>query len=73
MWVDSEGEGKGSTFSFTLPIGTEEGAAPVAETTRRDLHLGKVGRPGERTRILAVDDEPRVLRLLQRALHEAGY
>jgi DNA-binding response OmpR family regulator len=28
---------------------------------------------GERTRILAVDDEPRILRYLERSLEEAGY
>ena len=36
-------------------------------------HLGHISRPGERTRILAVDDEPRVLRYVQRTLEEAGY
>ncbi len=31
IWVESEGEGKGSMFTFTLPITTEE-TAPSAET-----------------------------------------
>ena len=35
--------------------------------------MGRVRRRGERTRVLAVDDEPQVLRYLQRSLDEAGY
>ena len=45
----------------------------MSETARRTAHLGKVSRAGERTRILAVDDEPQILRYLQRSLDEAGY
>jgi PAS domain S-box-containing protein len=73
IWVESGGEGRGSTFSFTLPVVAAEPAAPAAETARRAEHIGRVTRPGERTRILAVDDDPQILRFLQRALQEAGY
>ncbi len=73
IWAESAGQGKGSTFSFTLPIAAKEGALPAPEPTRRAAHVGKVSRPGERTRILAVDDDPQILRFLQRALQDAGY
>jgi PAS domain S-box-containing protein len=73
IWAESEGEGRGSTFSFTLPVTTEKAPAPAVETTRKAAHLGRVSRAGERARILAVDDDPQILRFLQRALHEAGY
>ncbi len=73
IWAGSEGEGRGSTFSFTLPVVPERGATPASQTARKAAHLGKVTRSGERTRILAVDDDPQILRFLQRALREAGY
>lgn len=71
IWVDSSGEGHGATFSFTLPVAVEAAALP--DTTHRTQLLGRVRRTGERTRILAVDDEPQNLRLLQRSLDEEGY
>ncbi len=73
IWADSAGAGRGSTFSFTLPIATETGVRSLSDEARRAVHLGKVRRAGERTRVLAVDDEPQVLRYLQRSLDEAGY
>jgi PAS domain S-box-containing protein len=72
IWAESPGEGQGATFSFTLPV-AETSAALPSEPARRAAHLGKVSRAGERTRILAVDDEPQILRYLQRSLDEAGY
>ena len=73
IWVSSQGDGMGATFSFTLPV-TEEKHIPTSpKTSRRAELMGRVSRSGERTRILAVNDEPGVLRLLQRALREAGY
>jgi DNA-binding response OmpR family regulator/signal transduction histidine kinase len=73
IWADSAGEGQGSTFSFTLPVAAETGVKSLSDEARRTLHLGRVRRPGERTRVLAVDDEPQVLSYLQRSLDEAGY
>jgi len=73
IWADSAGEGQGSTFSFTLPVAAETGVKSLSDEARRAAHLGRVRRPAERTRVLAVDDEPQVLRYLQRSLDEAGY
>jgi PAS domain S-box-containing protein len=72
-WADSAGEGQGSTFSFTLPVATEVSVESLSDEARRTAHLGRVRRPAERTRVLAVDDEPQVIRYLQRCLDEAGY
>jgi DNA-binding response OmpR family regulator len=73
IWADSPGEGRGATFSFTLPVAAEPQVMLLLDTTQRAEHLGRVRRAGERTRILAVDDEPRILRYLERSLEEAGY
>ena len=73
IWADSPGEGKGATFSFTLPVAADTPALPLPAITRRADHLGRVRRTGERSRILAVDDDPHVLRYLRRLLEEAGY
>ena len=73
IWAESAGEGQGSTFSFTLPVAGEKTAKTLLDEAQRAGHLGRVRRPGERTRVLAVDDEPQVLSYLQRSLDEAGY
>jgi PAS domain S-box-containing protein len=73
IWADSAGEGQGSTFSFTLPVGSEVSVRALSDEARRTVHLGRVRRAGEKTRVLAVDDEPQVLRYVQRTLDEAGY
>ncbi len=73
IWANSEGEGHGTTFCFTLPVSVDGAARRKADTSRRDTHLGRVARAGQRTRILAVDDEPQVRRYLQTALQNAGY
>ncbi len=73
IWADSPGEGEGATFSFTLPLAVGAPESWPLDTSRRDQHLGRVHRGGERTRILAVDDELRILRYLERTLEEAGY
>lgn len=70
IWAESAGEGKGATFTFTLPLAAEPAAAPARPTTPTTT-AGV--RRSERPRILAVDDELPVLRYLQHSLDEAGY
>jgi len=71
--AESAGEGQGATFSFTLPIASKASVTSLSDAARSAVHLRKVARRGERTRVLAVDDEPQILRYFQRALDEAGY
>lgn len=78
IWADSAGVGQGSTFSFTLLVASETSVEVLPDEARKAMHLrckhpGRVRRPGERTRVLAVDDEPQVLRYLRRCLDGAGY
>ncbi len=64
IWAESGGEGKGTRIIFTIleAIDFQETAADAAD----------IGMGGGR-RILAVDDEPQVLRLLRSILSEHGY
>jgi PAS domain S-box-containing protein len=73
IWAESAGPGLGSTFTFTVPVAREPVATPVPDVTQRASHLGHISRPGERTRILVIDDEPQVLRYVQRTLEESGF
>jgi PAS domain S-box-containing protein len=73
IWVESAGEGKGATFSFTLPIASETSVISLSDAARSAVHLRRVTRTGERTRVLAVDDEPQILRYFKRTLDGAGY
>ena len=72
IWAESAGLGKGAAFLFTLPV-SHERPATAAETTQRAGHMGRVHRPGEHTRILALDDEMEVLWYLQRMLEQEGF
>ena len=69
IWAESAGEGQGATFTFTLPVAEEAFAAPETAAAGG----GRIRRRGDKTRVLAVDDEPQVLRYLQRSLEEAGH
>ena len=64
--AESEGIGRGARFTFTLPLSEDsvgEGPAPAAPTAGSD----------EQVRILAVDDDPNVLRYVRSILSDAGY
>ncbi len=63
--AESPGPGLGATVTFTLPAAGEAGplaAGPPPAAER-----------GEPPRILVVDDDPRMLRFVRRALQKAGY
>ena len=69
IWAESGGPGQGARFTFTLPV-AEEGAAgrvaaPSTPAPSRDDR--------EETRILVVDDDPRILLYVRDALASAGY
>ena len=70
IWAESEGVGQGSRFTFTMPVADE---AALAEQAQDTSQVEPVARLGERTRVLAVDDEPLVLRYVRKTLSEAGY
>ena len=56
--------GLGARFTFTIPA-VGEAANSAAPDSGRTV--------GSQARILAVDDEPQILRLVRNALSEAGY
>ena len=73
IWATSPGEGRGTTFSFTLPVAPESDAPTLADVTRRAYHIGSVSETGAKTKVLAADDEPQALRYIQSTLQRAGY
>ena len=67
IWAESDGPGQGTTFTFTLPVV----AAAAADPPPRPGRSGQARR--QRTRILAVDDDPQMLRFLRETLWKLGY
>ena len=68
IWAESDGEGRGTRFTFTLPAvdaTAEPSASPTAASTP--------GTSAACDRILAIDDDPQVLRYVRNVLSEAGY
>ena len=70
IWAESGGAGRGTRFTFTVPVAEEASgaAAPPSPAPRRPSRKGQ-----ERTRILVVDDDPQMLRYVRDALTEADY
>ena len=69
--AESAGLGQGSRFTFTLPAveDTREGEAPRSGRRSAD----PTSDPREPTRILVVDDDPKILRYVRDILSGAGY
>ena len=63
IWAESEGLGLGTRFTFTIPA--------AFEAAKGSASPGPMARG--RARILAVDDEPQILRLVRNTLSDAGY
>ena len=64
--AESAGPGLGTAVTFTLPVAGEPDAGAAAETPPDR-------QPGEKDRILVVDDDPRTLRFVRDALAGAGF
>ena len=60
IWAESDGLGRGATFTFTLPA-AEQVAYATEESGRQQV------------RVLAVDDDAQALRFVRDALTEGGY
>ena len=71
IWAESDGPGLGTRLTFTIPVVEEEGT-DVADGPDE---LAAVPREAarQRTRILAVDDDPQLLWYVRHTLSEAGY
>ena len=71
IWAESEGEGRGARFTFTLrqtdpdELGAGTDSPEIATASRR---VAK-----ERARVLVVDDDPQTLRYVRSALSQADY
>ena len=71
IYVESDGLGLGTKFTFTLPVVEEAVTGGAGESPRRASRSRMPQR--DVVRILAVDDDPMTLRYLRDALSKAGY
>ena len=73
IWAESSGRGEGAAIGFTLPLSEERAKAPSPSPQASAPTVGKIQRAGPRLKVLAVDDEPQVLRIIKRNLENGGY
>ncbi len=71
IWAESDGPGLGSRFMFTIPAAEEVVSVSANGSVQFTGDSERTAQ--ERARILAVDDEPQVLRHIKSTLLEAGY
>ena len=67
--AESDGPGRGATFTFTVPVAGEAGTAAARRAAGPPQATDRDAPP----RILVVDDDPKMLRFVRGALSAAGY
>jgi CheY-like chemotaxis protein/nitrogen-specific signal transduction histidine kinase len=77
IWLESE-VGKGSTFSFALPVIQNENVQPIhlnelVKQLKVQMAQSSIHIDGQNATILIVDDEEAIRSLLHQELSEAGY
>ena len=71
IWAESGGAGRGTRFTFTIPVAEEAiDRAPAGVLPSRGPAARQAREPAH---ILVVDDDPLTLRFVRDALAEAGY
>ena len=77
IWVESEGEGKGCTFIFTIPTGTreleKETPSSVATPQAKTIETSRTEEGDSRPTVLVVEDDRHASELITHYLNEAGY
>ncbi len=69
IWAESDGPGLGSRFTFTVPTSAHIPTSAAAER----VHAASGSPSHEQIRVLAVDDDPRLLKHVRDSLSKAGY
>jgi signal transduction histidine kinase/CheY-like chemotaxis protein len=70
VWAQSDGAGRGATFTVELPCAAEHGAA--SDGTRKPENIAHRRGLIEGVQVLVVDDEPDVRDLVRRLLEDQG-
>jgi len=72
IWLQSQGTGKGTTVSFTLPLMLKK--EPFFWRRKEDRERGlRIKGEGKGPLIMLVDDEPTIISMMERILHKHGY
>jgi len=74
IWAQNNAHGSGAVFAFTLPVAAEKPTqAPTSSIAAGDEQPRIKPATAPRRRILVIDDDVQILRLLRRSLQPAGF